>query len=222
MTSAQCEEVRALTPEVALGIAPGEDRARVLAHTRSCPDCRRVLEGLAETADGLLLLAPSHEPSLGFESKVLERIGPPARRRSWTYAAVAAVAAAAIAGAGVFWSTAGDREIASHYRDALAEANGEYFGVYPLRSSQGDKEGNLFAYEGSPSWVFAVFEDIPAGRYTVEIETGSGDPVVLGPYEVQDGSATWGSDLPVDLSEVRTVRILDPRGTVMLESTFPS
>ncbi|HEX2294483.1 MAG TPA: zf-HC2 domain-containing protein, partial [Actinomycetota bacterium] len=58
-----CAEVRDLAPEVALGIAPGEERARVLAHVRGCGDCRRLLDGLAETADLLLVLAPRDEPS---------------------------------------------------------------------------------------------------------------------------------------------------------------
>ena len=223
MSNPSCEEVRALAAEVALGIAPGEDRARVLAHTRSCADCRRFLEGLAETADGLLQLAPSHEPSVGFESKVLARTRSKVAGRKPRILAVAAVlAAAAIAGGGVLWSTAEDRELASHYRDALAVANGEYFGVYPLQDPGDERAGHVFAYAGSPSWVFLILEDLPSGSYSAEIEAEDGERSILGDFELQEGDVTWGRDLPMELREVEALRISNERGELALEATFGS
>jgi hypothetical protein len=220
---AACEEIRNLVPEVALGIAPGEERARVLAHIRTCADCRRLLEGLAETADGLLLLAPSHEPPSGFESKVLtgmNDIAPVHRSRRYLGAA-AVVAAAAIAAGGVLWSTADERSVAAHYREALEVANGEYFGVVELMSGDGDRVGHLFAYQGSPSWVFLVFTDpLPSGDYQAEIEQRSGELTAIGSLEVSAGKVTWGSDLPVELRAVHAVRILDDRGIVAVEGAF--
>ena len=59
-----CEEVRALA-ELALGIAVGDERARVLEHLLACPACRRHLEELSSVADDLLLLAPTQEPPVG-------------------------------------------------------------------------------------------------------------------------------------------------------------
>jgi hypothetical protein len=35
---AHCHETRDLLPELALGIADGADRARILAHVAECPD----------------------------------------------------------------------------------------------------------------------------------------------------------------------------------------
>src|SRR4029450_14086852 len=74
-----CEEVRSLVPELALGIAAGDDRARALEHLADCPACRGRLEELSIVADELLLLAPAQEPPAGFESRVLGRLEPPAR-----------------------------------------------------------------------------------------------------------------------------------------------
>ena len=39
----RCEQVRELIPEVALGLAPGDERARVLAHVDACPECQAAL-----------------------------------------------------------------------------------------------------------------------------------------------------------------------------------
>ena len=47
----RCDEIRELAAELALGIADGEDRARVLEHLADCADCRREVEGLSAVAD---------------------------------------------------------------------------------------------------------------------------------------------------------------------------
>jgi hypothetical protein len=70
-----CEEIRHLAPEIALGIADGEERAEALRHLSTCPDCQRVVDQLSEVADELLVLAPAQEPPAGFESRVLQAIG---------------------------------------------------------------------------------------------------------------------------------------------------
>jgi hypothetical protein len=75
-----CEHTRQLAAELALGIADGADRARILARVAECADCRRELERQAATADSLLLLAPEHEPPAGFELAVLREIEPPPRQ----------------------------------------------------------------------------------------------------------------------------------------------
>ncbi|MGH2729241.1 MAG: zf-HC2 domain-containing protein [Actinomycetota bacterium] len=220
-----CEEVRDLAPEVALGVAPGEERAAVLAHLRSCSDCRRVVEGMADTADALLLLAPAHEPAPGFESKVLAQLKsarPPRRARTLLAIAAAMLLAATIAGVAVFRATADDRKLADFYRHALAEAHGEYFGVVPLRSPGGERAGHLFAYEGSTSWVFVVLASpVEPGSYRAEIETRTGERIVFGSFRLDEGDITWGKDVPVPLLRVHSLRILDDRGTPILLATFP-
>src|SRR5919106_3455442 len=103
-TDPSCEEVRELAPELALGIASGEERARALGHIANCPECRRVVRELSVAADEILLLAPQRGPSLGFENKVLAAIGSlrPRGRRLALVAAVFLVAASVGAGA-AFW-----------------------------------------------------------------------------------------------------------------------
>ena len=117
---AQCDEIRVLLPELALGIADGEDRSRALEHAATCADCRRELESLSTVADELLELAPAAEPPAGFETRVLGALHPDRRRarrtfrRPFAFAAVALAAAAITAGITVR-ALEGDRSLADHY-----------------------------------------------------------------------------------------------------------
>ena len=80
----RCDEVRDLAPEIALGIADGEERAEALRHLSACAECRRAVERLTEVADELLVVAPVQEPPAGFESRVVQAMGlqaPRPRRR---------------------------------------------------------------------------------------------------------------------------------------------
>src|SRR3954469_8268019 len=99
-----CEHTRALTAELALGIADGADRAQALRHLADCADCRRELEELTSVAEGLLMLAPARGPRGGFESRVPARLEPaptvaPPRRARHLRRALAPAAAAAAAAA---------------------------------------------------------------------------------------------------------------------------
>src|SRR5262245_38959905 len=113
-----CEETRELAAELALGIADGEERARALRHLAGCADARRAVEELSTVAYELLLIAPQHEPSAGFESRVLSRIAPPRparRRRRLLVPIAAAVGAAALAVGVVLGATSDDRRLADQY-----------------------------------------------------------------------------------------------------------
>ena len=91
-------EPQDLLTEVALGIADGAERARVLEHVSGCADCRRELERQSAVADELLLLAPEQEPPPGFELGVLRAIEPaPSSRPSLLRRALPALAAATAA-----------------------------------------------------------------------------------------------------------------------------
>src|SRR5687767_521576 len=119
--SLSCDDARLLLPDLALGIATGEERADVLRHLAQCPRCRGRVDALADVADELLLLVPPDEPPLGFESRVVERISTASRPRSkaWLpqrWRPVVALAAASVAlaagagGAGVYVATEEERE----------------------------------------------------------------------------------------------------------------
>jgi Putative zinc-finger len=225
MTGAdRCAHVRELVPELALGIADGEERALVLEHAASCPECRYELERMSSVADELLALVPEEEPPLGFELGVLRRIEPPptARRRPWQrLALVAAVlVTAALTAGGMLIGFRDDRQLADRYRSALAQAHGYYFGAAELRDASGRRAGSVFVYGGTPSWITITVE--PAFRGTVaeaELVARDGGRIPLDSFGLADG--VWGGALPVALRDVAALHLVDRDGRSVLIADVP-
>lgn len=209
---ARCAEVRELAPELALGIAAGDDRARALGHLAECGECRAHVVALAQVADDLLLLAPSAEPPAGFESRVLEQITPPQaarpRRRRWLVVAGAAAAAALATALLLLAVFADDHRLAGEHRDLLAASDdGRSFAIAPLKDASGASAGQVFAFEADPSWIFVtVSRDWPRG-YVCEVVTRSGRRVRMGEF-----TGSWGGATPVPLRDIRAVEVLDRYG----------
>jgi hypothetical protein len=222
-----CEEARALAPELSLGSATGEERARVLHHLASCPDCRRLVSELSAVADELLLLAPAQEPPAGFESRVLARISErkTGNRRLRRFVGVAAVAlvAAGAAGGGLFWSLRSDLETASQYQQILSLADGEYFTAAVLQDVHGGRRGLVFGYEGDTSWLFMTLHaPLDAAAYRAELVTERGRSVVLDSSVSLSGTRpSWGTVLVGrDLHDLAAVRLSDEEGNRVLEARF--
>jgi len=198
----RCAEVRELIPELAMGVAPGDERAMALNHLTTCAECRQVLEETSEIVDELLLLAPQHEPPPGFDAKVIEAVSGERPRRwrvSKGLAAAAAILLAASLGAGFTrWADSEDRQLANQYRQTLDVANGDYLRAADLTGAQGET-GHVFAYQGSPSWVFITVEDAPSGIHRVRYVTTSGVTHWLGVCTVRHRHGSWGTaiDIPV-------------------------
>ena len=213
-----------MAPELALGIAGGDERARALEHLAACPACRRHLEELSGLADELLLLAPTQEPPGGFETRVLEELQRPPEprrrpRRRPLIPALAAAAAAAVTAAGMWLAFSDDRDLAAQYRDIFAQADGRYFDVKPLSAPGGAEAGTVFGYQGRPSWVLITVEapqDLAPGRYDVQVIGTAGRRMRLRPLWVTDHVGSGGESLPVDLEDVAEVRLIGPgRGNVL-------
>ena len=219
MSDERCHETREGLAELALGIADGAERARMLEHVDECPECRQELERQSQIADGLLGLAPEHEPPIGFELGVLRAIEAPAPRRRplWRALAVAAtvVAAVAVTAGGMLLGFRDDRRLADEYREALTEANGTYFGARPLADPAGRRGGVLFVYRGAPSWILVTVD--PEQRAAVmgaELIDRSGRRTPLSGFRLSGGA--WGGAIPMDLREVAAVHLLDQDGRPLL------
>jgi hypothetical protein len=221
-TEADCHEVRGLTAEVALGVADGEDRARVLDHVVDCSECRHELEDLTALADDLVVLAPEHEPPLGFELRTVRGLQPKRRRRRrWRIPAVAfaaAALAATTATASVLFLVRDDRRLAGEYRATLSEANGTAFRAVPLRDTAGGKAGTAFVYEGAPSWMLVTVDSSsPASQ--AEIVTRDSRTVSLPAFTLS--SRSWGGVLPLDARQVAAIHLLDATGRSVLVAYLP-
>jgi hypothetical protein len=223
-----CEELKDLAPEVALGTIDGEERAEALRHLATCGECRRLVDQLTTVADELLMLAPVQEPPVGFESRVIDALGfrrrAPRRRPGLRLLArigppVAAAAVTAVALVGVYHD---DHVTAERYRTTLEQADGKYFQAEPLRDGTGAQAGVAFAYQGSPSWMLVTVD--PGHRDDVvraELVTRDQRTIRLPGFKLEpDGS--WGGAIPVNLHDVSAIRLLGDRpGQVLEASTSP-
>jgi hypothetical protein len=225
-----CEQVRELAPELALGIAEGEERGAALRHLNGCAGCRRLVSELSSVGEELLLLAPAHDPPPGFESRVLaglaEPVGrgglrPQARGRRWLAVAAAVVLAAALGGGSVFLATAGDRRLADGYQAVLSQGQGSFFAAAPLQAAQG-RVGTVFGYQGHPSWVMVTLQPpVRAGsRFRVQVLTRDGRYLPVGDAVLGGASGAWGGQLPVDLSAVHELRFVGSDGRTAFAATF--
>ena len=223
MNDAGCNEIRGVLPELALGIAGGEERASALQHLARCSDCRRELEEMLAVADELLLVAPERQPPPGFESRVLAQVSE-RRTRRWRTVALSAAAAIVLAGVtgGVVYRAGNrDRVVAAQYERVLDKFNGEYFETATLHGSPSGAEGQVFGYQGSPSWLFVL---VPGqsddDSYDITLETRLGEQISLGAVDVNGTGGSWGKTIPVDLGEVARLRLEDATGHA-LEASFP-
>ena len=211
-----CVDVRALAPELALGVADGHERERALRHVDGCQACGGVVSGLATAADGLLLLAPRIDPPFGFRSRTLARIARPERRgrpSRWLAVAAAIVAAIAIGAGATARVTAGDRALGGSYRTILSEGAGAFFAVAPVEGAAG-RVGTAWGYQGQPSWLFvSLHPNVPAGDYRVSMVTSDAQTIELGIARIDPAHATWGAAIPVDLTTVRELRFARTDGS---------
>lgn len=213
---AACAQVQDLIPDLACGVASDADREWANRHIAACANCRRAFDEASAVAGELLALVPERDPPPGFQAAVLSQLRPAVRRsarlRAALLTAAAGLAAAAVAGGMVWRATLDDRALADGYRKTLAAANGQYLLAQKLYAPDESEAGLVFAYQGSPSWIFIT---VPApGPYEVGLVSRTGVRQHLGTFF----STSWGTaiDLAVhDLAEVRLSRpgTADPAGS---------
>lgn len=233
-----CQSVRPLLAELAIGAATGHDRAEALGHVAACTGCRREVAELARATDDLLLLVPEREPPPGFETAVAQRIAnlthkrPPRRRlarvagkspqpvgvvsrrlppRAVRLAAAAVVLAITAAGgaAAAYWQAASDRHLADRYRQTIAASG--YPTATAVTSTSGTVVGHLFLYQGSPPWVMVAITDAPQpGDYTMVVLTTSGRSYSVGVCAVTGRSGTAGYALTVPVAQIAAVELSRP------------
>jgi hypothetical protein len=226
-SSRDCAKTLEVLPELALGIADGGQRALALEHAAGCSECRRELGELSSLADELIALAPEREPPPGFESRVLDRLAirqpthRPARRRLRRLAFAAAVpAVAAVTALALSISYSSDRRLASQYRAALQGAHGTYFQSAHLNTAAGQEAGIVFAYQGSPSWLFySMRASYGGGLYKEQIVTRAGRTVTLPPFTLING--TWGIATPVPVRDIALVKLIPLPPGATLQATLP-
>ncbi len=218
MTSAEriadCGRFRELAPEIALGLVAGHERAAALAHLERCPACRLHTARLGAVHDRLRALIPAAEPPLGFEQRVLERLGVtrPQRRPIWTsrgirLAAAAAVVAAAFAGG---WVTESAQQSPTPPpAPALAS---------PLVAGS-RHVGDVVVSLDRPDFLSVYLNVARPGRLTCELLHPDGSVAATETYDSAGGTGWWGIDRPT--GDITKIRVSDADGAVVATGGLP-
>ena len=224
MSEPRCDDVRALAPELALGLLSGSERAEALAHIDGCSGCRAVLEDLARVADSLLLLAPEMEPPPGFESHVLERLVPRGtRRRRWPLVVGAAAVLTAALGVGALVGAAARQpdRLEREYIAALRELNGRALIAGRLETPEGRRAGQIVLYRGDISWVFAAIDDPGVtGDFQVRLQPRNGATVTIPGLDVHDGRGSVGERIDGEFGRFRSIEVTDADGNAAYVARF--
>lgn len=184
----------------ALGTLDGRERAALGAHLGECEACRRDLAGLAEAVDAVSLAAPSVEPPVGFESRVLRQMSPRVSR-AWRPVAIASLAAA-LALAIVLGLGGGASAPASAAEHPLTLA--------------GASVGTVYAVSGSPSVMVVATSARPTSAWVdCVLVKRSGARTSLGWFSLARAGSSWSVRLPVPLADVTGVRLVDAWGHVV-------
>ncbi|MER5430108.1 hypothetical protein [Streptomyces sp. NPDC002588] len=224
-----CRRLRDIAAEVALGVLPAQERAAALAHLQRCPACRENVRELARTADELLHLIPEREPPLGFETRVLQRIGLPPRRRRRTLrqrfalgvATAVAAAALAVGGWAIGVTSAASPPGAGPTRpDRLLSAD---------LTSHSQDVGRVFAYTGRPHWLYMSVDadDLPPraraalhGTVTCRIERADGSTTTIGTFPLVAGYTQWVTPYPAGSPPVTKVHLVATDRSVVASATL--
>jgi hypothetical protein len=227
---AHCGEYEDSLAELALGILTGRARAAALAHVDACPHCAEELEQLSRAADAVVSVAPAVEPPVGFEVRILNRMGvaeSPARRRAqarWAgrvpraVMAAAAAAVALVAGLGIGWATG------SGPGQPVPVAAG-HLATHPVASASlvenGASVGHVSAYAGATPWMIMTLADSwTDGRVTCQVVTSDGVVHTVGSFVAKDGYGAWADPLRVNPRSIRRAQVVTPEGVVIASATL--
>ncbi|MFF0748468.1 zf-HC2 domain-containing protein [Streptomyces sp. NPDC004267] len=224
MGGMECERLRELAAELALGVLPARERAEAVAHLDHCPECREHVERLTAVEDGLLALLPGAEPPVGFESRVVRALGAApagtsARKRRGLRLRLAAVGAAAAVACGFGGWAIGSAVVegapaaVSQHTAGLREA---------ALVSGGHEVGRIYAHPGGGGWVYMSvdLEGASRGPVRCELVQAGGATVQVGSFALRNGYGYWGAPAGVDTTTVTGARLLGPGGTVLATARF--
>jgi hypothetical protein len=194
----------------AVGASTGHDRARVLAHLETCPQCAAKLEELSATADALTTLIPDATPPEGFAERTMALVRAerrvPERRLARRVAAVAAVVVTLALGAGVGEAV------------ATSQGGGPAMAVRSaaLYSTRGTEGSVVLVSAGQTGWMVMTLQGAPTtGTVTCSIVLADGTRRDVGRFSVADGYGSWTAMLPVPATSVRAVSVVDNSGAMV-------
>ncbi|MFJ9826438.1 zf-HC2 domain-containing protein [Streptomyces sp. NPDC101160] len=220
----ECERLRELAAELALGVLPARERAEAVAHLDRCPECREYVERLTAVGDGLLALLPGAEPPVGFESRVVRALGAAPVRKPRRYRLRLAAAGAAAAVACGFGGWAVGSAVVEGAPPAVSQRTGLVEAALVSGTGAGGHEvGRIYAHPGGGGWVYMSvdLDGAAAGPVRCVLVHADGSTVPVGSFPLRDGYGYWGAPAGADPTTVTGARLLGPDGDVLATARFP-
>ena len=187
------------------------------------------MEQLSLAADSLLELVPGVEPPLGFEVRLMDRLGAGrvARRSAWrqwhfrrSAVALACLLLVAAVGVGAGWLTRGGQR-PPEVRSAFGTEPGGHFEAASLVAG-GRALGQVTLYRGRTSWLFMSLDDGSwSGSASCQVRLTNGRTVPLGTFWLDDGYGAWGVTLPAGTGTVKSASVVSD-GRVLASARFAS
>ncbi len=214
MAERDCDQFRAASVELALGILDGRERAEALAHLEHCPACHRELLLMGDLADRLVELTPGAEPPPGFETRVLASLTSPTEspRRRQMAVVLAAAAVAVVVGIGGWVvghrGTPGGPPLGGSRVATAAFVSGSH------------QVGQVIASPGAHPWIYMAV-DTGLGDQTVvcQIRERNGGTVTLGSFPLSNGYGYWGAPIPA-ASTITGAQLTDTKGRAVATASF--
>ncbi|HEX6475658.1 MAG TPA: hypothetical protein VF005_00165, partial [Acidimicrobiales bacterium] len=89
-----------------------------------------------------------------------------------------------------------------------------------FRAGDGRPVGQVYAYSGNPSWVFMNVDASGAnGTFTCELGLVNGSTVPVGQFDVHDGVGEWAHTVGVDVTRIKTAKLVTPSGLTLATAT---
>jgi hypothetical protein len=210
--------------ELALGELGEPYRSPLIRHLVSCPQCRNDYDDILAAVDATLPAAPPIAPPVGFEERVLSKVGalataeataPPPRRRPRGPLLLAAAAAvlAAVAGGAAAVAIWGNGDTAPEPVLAADSA--------ALRTADGDVVGtaSVSSIDGRPVAIVSV-SDPPIGvPYHCRVMLEDGRAVDSESWTDDPGGSTWV--IPVPEGHIVGMELLTEDGRVWSTAQLP-
>ena len=208
--------------ELALGISTGRQRAQALAHLEECPRCHAEMEQLSLAADSLLEVVPGIEPPLGFEVRLMERLGAGRAprhsvRRHWlawrSSLGLACLALLVVLGAGVGagWLVRGGPQPS---RSSFGTAPGGRAETASLVAA-GRNIGDVTVYSGRTTWLFMSLDyGSWSGKASCEVRLAGGKTMLLGTFWLDNGYGAWGVTLAPGTGRIQSASVLSDGGVL--------
>lgn len=215
-TSHECEPFRDGLVEFSLGLLAGRQRAELLAHLDGCPRCRLENEDNVAALDAILLLSPEVDPPVGFETRLVSRLGEPPvprRHRARIISSVAAVILAIAVGIGI--GSVAINPVHPHPTGSPVTTH------TAVLAFDGHAIGSVQLVTGTPPWMIMSVDDAHwSGEVWCQITTVNGAHDTVGRFNLINGYGSWGVPLGVTVAEIRSARLIDARGVVLAEAAL--